>query len=183
MMENQAKGLRKGILGVYILSFELYKFIRNCDPAPRITPCVNAFYDKKYGTEYDKKFQKFADRIITNFNGAKDLQKKTGCTKPCEETRYNINEFRKLDLKYMAEPVIQEFLKEKNATESALSILFNHQKMVEITQYEEEVEYNANKLIGDSGGIIGIFVGLSFWSIYVDFIGPIIEWFEYKFSK
>ena len=29
-----------------------------------------------------------------------------------------------------------------------------------------------------SGGAIGIFVGISFWSLYVDVFGPWIEWFE-----
>ena len=33
------------------------------------------------------------------------------------------------------------------------------------------------------GGAIGIFVGISFWSIYDDIFGPWIEWFERIFGK
>ena len=31
------------------------------------------------------------------------------------------------------------------------------------------------------GGAVGIFVGISFWSLYVDIVGPLFEWLEKKF--
>ena len=34
-----------------------------------------------------------------------------------------------------------------------------------------------------SGGAIGIFVGMSFWSVYVDTFTPWIEWMERKVNK
>ena len=34
-----------------------------------------------------------------------------------------------------------------------------------------------------SGGAIGIFVGMSFWSVYVDTFAPWIVWMERKVNK
>ena len=34
-----------------------------------------------------------------------------------------------------------------------------------------------------AGGAIGIFVGISFWSLYVDTFGPLFEWLEKRFLQ
>ena len=34
-----------------------------------------------------------------------------------------------------------------------------------------------------AGGAIGIFVGISFWSLYVDTFGPLFEWLEKRFQR
>ena len=47
-----------------------------------------------------------------------------------------------------------------------------------ISKIEELPRYSGFSFISDAGGILGVFLGISFWSIYSDLIGPIIGKFE-----
>ena len=169
--------LGAGDLGVYLLNFETEKYIRDCENAPLVTACVKKFYDKNYGTNYNSKFNKTADLALTNFNGQQNLKKRTGCLKTCVRTKYDLTEFYKFAVKNMADPNIKGFLKQSNDTVSP-TVIINHLKSEKIIQHEEVLEYDLSKFVSDSGGTIGIFVGLSFWSIFVDFISPVIKWIE-----
>ena len=162
---------------VYLLGFELEERIRDCDDEPLITPCLKKYFETKYGTSYENRFNFTQDLALTNFAGYDNLKKVTGCRLPCKSTKYKIDDFNKFPMDDAVQPGMLKFLKSQNDS-TIPAILINHQKVTEVKQYQEVLEYNGNKFIGDAGGIIGIFVGLSFWSIYGDFIAPIISFIE-----
>ena len=166
-----------GDFAVFLLKFEEEKYLRFCKNEARMTPCIKKYLDKTYGTNYTSKFERSESLVISTFNGEKDLEKETGCLKTCYNTLYDLTQFRKFDIKYFSEPKIKTFLKTHNDTVSP-TIMINHQKSNKIIQHEEVLEYDLAKFVSDSGGTVGIFVGLSFWSIFVDFISPVIEWIE-----
>ena len=66
------------------------------------------------------------------------------------------------------EPAIK-YMIEKNFDSNTTSILLlTHKKSKKIQKMTEVYHYSPLKFIGDSGGTIGIFVGLSFYSIYLE---------------
>ena len=142
--------LGSGLLGIYLLSFELEKNIRNCKMEPAITPCVTKYYNEIYGNNYKASFNLTRDRILTTFDGDKTLVGKTGCMIPCELTKYQVKEYRKFEVEYFPDPIVQNQLKEINDSKASL-ILINHQKSETILQHEEVLEYDAYKFISDSG--------------------------------
>ena len=138
------------LLGIYLLSFELEKKIRNCKMEPAITPCVDKYYKETYGNSYKTRFNMTRDRILTTFDGDKTLVQKTGCMIPCESTKYHVQEYRKFEVEYFPDPLVQNQLKEFNDSKLSM-ILINHQKSKTILQHEEVLEYDAYKFISDSG--------------------------------
>ena len=143
--------------------------------------CVEKYLNATYKTNYESKFKRSEALVISTFNGQKDLEKETGCLKTCYNTVYDLTQFRKFEIKYFSEPKVKSFLKNSNDTVSP-TIMINHQKSNKIIQHEEVLEYDLSNFVSDSGGTVGIFVGLSFWSIFVDFISPVIEWIENQFQ-
>ena len=138
------------LLGIYLLSFELEKKIRNCKMEPAITPCVDKYYKETYGNSYKTRFNMTRDRILTTFDGDKTLVHKTGCMIPCELTKYHVQEYRKFEVEYFPDPLVQNQLKEFNDSKLSM-ILINHQKSNTTLQHEEVLEYDAYKFISDSG--------------------------------
>ena len=47
-------------------------------------------------------------------------------------------------------------------------LILTHVKSKKILKMNEVYQYSALQFIGDSGGTIGIFVGMSFYSVYLD---------------
>ena len=47
-------------------------------------------------------------------------------------------------------------------------LILTHVKSKKILKMNEVYQYSALQFIGDSGGTIGIFVGMSFYSVYMD---------------
>ena len=47
--------------------------------------------------------------------------------------------------------------------------------------FSMKLEMKTNYFLCHVGGAVGIFVGISFWSLYVDIVGPLFEWLEKKF--
>ena len=141
------------------------------------------------------------------FEGLFASENTTGCKLPCELTTYPVKEYRIFDMEYFTDPAVQNFLTKNNYTKSS-AIMINHQKPKELIQYEEVLEYDSSNFISDAGikiqkffirlfpitklllfckyflgGTVGIFVGLSFWSVYETVCGPIFQWLEKKFLK
>ena len=68
------------------------------------------------------------------------------------------------------EPAIQ-YMVEQNFDPKTTSILIlAHKKSSKITKMTEVYQYSFLEFIGDSGGTLGIFVGISFYSIYLELI-------------
>ena len=74
----------------------------------------------------------------------------------------------------MKDPELFEILDKRNDTKSP-TLLVTHSETKKIKQYEEIIEYDGTKFIGDIGGLVGIFVGLSLLSIIKDIVCPLIQ--------
>ena len=61
---------------------------------------------------------------------------------------------------------------------SSSVLLLSHVHKKQITKVEEMTRYTIVSCISDIGGILGIFLGISFWSIYSDFIAPFLDRIE-----
>ena len=54
-------------------------------------------------------------------------------------------------------------------------ILINHLQKRAIQKFEESLKYTVITFISDVGGILGIFLGFSFWSIHATAIIPLLK--------
>ena len=178
--DNQVISINSGEANFFTMKIELEKHMRQCDKVERISNCIQNFYDTEYGEE--EKFLAKADEQIMKYSGRKELFQRTGCQLPCKQTKYLVEEFRRFNVKHLLDPEIQNFLR-KNGNDSNVSIVvFSHHKSQIIIQNEEVLEYDTSRIISEIGGIVGIFIGLSFWSFYLDFIAPILGAMKGKFS-
>ena len=96
-----------------------------------------------------------------------------GCHLPCQQTKYNIEDLLSVKLDLVPDPKVQEFLVKHDNDPDISMILISYRRSEIINQDEEVYEYDTSRFISEVGGIIGIFIGLSFWSIYLDLVRPI----------
>jgi hypothetical protein len=157
-----------------ILEYRKKKKIRNCDHSNRpLTYCLMKYFDKLYGHATGSFIAKYNDLAYTKFNGADKLYNKTGCLLPCETTEYYTREITAFHGGHIRDQG-RHVLDLQNDTTSALLIV-NHVLPVKILLVEEVPQYTVMTYIGDVGGIVGIFLGMSFWSIYEGLIGPLLD--------
>ena len=97
----------------------------------------------------------------------------TKCSYPCEVTKYHITRFAKMPTKHYA--LLDSVLHQNNSGRSPSVLMFKHSKMTKIIQHEEIMEYDGTHLISDVGGIVGVFVGISFWNIYLNCLSPLLQ--------
>ena len=71
--------------------------------------------------------------------------------------------------------LLDSVLRQNNSGTRPSVLMFKHSKMTKIIQQEEIMEYDGTHLISDVGGIVGVFVGISFWNIYLNFLGPLLQ--------
>ena len=138
-----------------------------------MTPCVEQAYDRMFGTDFQNFFIKNMNYTFTRFQGLSQVEKTTGCIQPCETYEY----YTKNILKYQVEnhhgDSAADILQKTGLnTSSFLSINYFPPQQYQID--EEIVAYTGIKLISEVGGILGIFVGVSFWSLYEIVLMPII---------
>ena len=164
-----------GKMNVFHMYFELQKRLRNCQEIPRITPCIKGFYDNEYGVAFKNRHLRLFDEINTKYGGYQKLTERTGCLRPCEETTYRLEEFISFNAKDLPDPNVQEFLSRYENTSQISLVVISHQKSKLVIQKEEVLEYDVQRLISEVGGIVGIFVGLSFWSLFLELIIPVIS--------
>ena len=62
-----------GMVGTYLLNFELEKLIRNCKEVEIITPCVIKYFEQVYGNDYKTRFNMTSDRTLRSFSGINSL--------------------------------------------------------------------------------------------------------------
>ena len=106
----------------------------------------------------------------------------------------------------MPDDQFSKFLRDSNDSTSA-QIVINHQRQKTVIQHEEIMDYGFVNFLSDTGGIktkkvlcclvwiltynlwknilgiIGLWIGLSFWGLYQDVIEPIIQHLEVPFLK
>ena len=177
------KAIVSGKMNVFHMYFELEKRLRNCQEIPRITPCLKGFFDNEYGVAFKNRHLRLYDEINTKYGGYQKVTERTGCLRPCEETTYRLEEFISFNAKDLPDPYVQEFLSRYDNTSQISLVVISHQKSKLVTQREEVLEYDIQRLISEVGGIVGIFVGLSFWSLYLDFIIPILSFITNRLRK
>ena len=79
---------------------------------------------------------------------------------------------------------VSELFMENN---SSSAILVTHVPKATIKRFEERPRVTAITFISDVGGIIGVFLGISFWSIYQIIIFPLVlelqcKYFQWRYS-
>ena len=168
---------------VYQLDFELKTLSRKCDDVARITPCIKKFFKNKYGINYQNQSAALVEEHLLFYGGKDAILKTTGCQLPCQQTIYKMNEYLNFKIKYFASEQIREIRSTFPNSENLPVILISHRKSDYILQYEEVLEYDLSRIISEVGGIVGIFLGLSFWSIYLDFIAPIFTFLKAKLNN
>jgi cobalamin synthase len=57
---------------------------------------------------------------------------------------------------------------------SSSAIFVTHVPKPTIKRFEEKPRYTAITFISDVGGILGVFLGISFWSVYQIIIFPVV---------
>jgi hypothetical protein len=156
------------------LDYSLKKKIRNCDSSNALlTKCMMSYIDKLYGSGPANFTAKFFDLAQMKFNGPSRLYQRTGCRVPCEIMEFKTKVFALFHREYLLDPA-RHVLDAQNDTSSSILII-NHVKADRISVIKEVPQYTTLTFIGDAGGIVGIFLGVSFLSIYEDLIGPLIE--------
>ncbi len=53
-----------------------------------------------------------------------------------------------------------------NGTEDVSVFVIKHYKQDSVKVTEEVIKYSTESFIAEVGGVVGIFLGLSFWSLY-----------------
>ena len=177
----RTKSITNGDVNMFNLKIELNKHIRHCSSIPLVSSCIKDFYFRKYGNNYENKYLATHDEQLVKYAGKDKLYEVTGCQVPCQQTKYILEDFMTSDIDSMNDPEIQNFLSKHNSGGNVSMIVISHHKSNTIIQNEEVIEYDASRIISEVGGIVGIFIGLSFWSIYLDICEPILSFIKNNF--
>ncbi len=82
---------------------------------------------------------------------------------PCETFKYTLSPLAHFRLKYVP---LKDLMSPFNGSDDGALLTLKHDKMTKINVNEEVIRYTGNSFIAEVGGVIGIFLGLSFWSLY-----------------
>ena len=99
--------------------------------------------------------------------------------KPCNNIQYVPNLVQTIASKNMLDQS-KEILNESGSKFSSLFILA-HSPQMTILQYEEINSYTFITFLSDVGGIMGVFLGISIWSLYSIFVAPVTKKIENLF--
>ena len=103
--------------------------------------------------------------------GKDALTELTGCKQPCESIDYKTIPLVDWNMKNNRD-TRDKYFKDSNSS----SILFvTHVPKPTIMRLEEKPRYTAITFISDVGGILGVFLGISFWSIYQIILFPMVD--------
>ena len=160
---------------IFSMNFELEQHMRDCNEQVfRITPCIKDFYEKAYGNDFRNKSMKLHDEVFHKYGGYDQIINRTGCLKPCQETKYELQEFFSVNPENLLDPNLHNFLSQYHEIAKIPMVSLKHEVPGKMVYNEEVYEYSMARIISEAGGILGLFVGLSFWSIYTDFVLPIL---------
>ena len=155
---------------VYSFDFEVTKQISNCNNIKTTyTACVESFFDTHFGSVYNDLIKKSTNYSISIFGGTDYLQHLTGCQKLCDFINYDFNLVHIVPSKDILDGATA-ILNETNFS-SLLTLI--HVPKSAVLQNEEVPYYTFITFLSDVGGIVGIFMGLSLFSLYSMCIAPI----------
>ena len=159
---------------IQILDFELKKKLRKCNPSiDRMTPCVMKNYDRLYGNDFNQIVKKYINLTNAVFSGIEQLEELTGCQEPCNSVEYHITNYIEYH-KTTARDDTTKILSEIGQNTSSVIIISHLQKRA-VQKVEEFLKYTLITFISDVGGILGIFLGFSFWSIHSTIVVPLMK--------
>ena len=107
----------------------------------------------------------------TALEGKDALTTLTGCEKPCESIDYNAIPLASWQMENTRDPRANQLMD----SNSSSFIMVTHVPKPTIKILEEKPRYTAITFISDVGGILGVFLGISFWSVYQIIIFPIVD--------
>ena len=167
---------------IFAIDFEIKKLLRKCASNLKIiTPCVMESYEKRFENSYRSLVNKYSNLTQTTFSGLEYLQNETGCLQPCFRFEYKPRVYIYYDLKTVIDSSRQ--IVDKIGVENSSILVLNHLRREKIPKHEEVPRYTAITFLSDVGGILGIFLGFSIWSIQGCCIQPIMEFITNKLYK
>ena len=63
----------------------------------------------------------------------------------------------------------------QSSTSSSSLLVIKHSKESKIRVVQQIQKYSSQSFIAEVGGVVGIFLGLSFWSIHMILLQPLLE--------
>ena len=134
-----------------------------------------------FGNDFNHYFLKESNATNLKFDGYQSLYALTKCLRPCQKVEYQLTQvFRDRIENSMDESV--NFGKKFGDNSSSI-LIFYHNPKEDIKKIEEVPKYTAISFISDVGGILGVFLGVSFWSIHNSVIEPFISILENKIKR
>ena len=155
------------------LEFEREQRIKECSAiVDSMTNCIMKALKAKWNTT----FESHVDLGFAQINGIDFLANYTGCSRPCDRTIYKAKEFYASPLKNMVDSEMKKpFPATKNNQSDGTLLIINHVRQSSYSKYQEQYNYDVQSWISDTGGITGIFLGISFWSFYEMLLQPFIK--------
>ena len=170
LLNTNAQMVEYKSVRVFTVSYGIQSRLKNCDNKKYISPCILEYYERKHGNDTNNFVKKMYDITVAKFAGLEILRNLTGCNVPCENNEYFLTPFTTVHMDNFKDQA-KEYLQNQGADNSSIVIL-SHMKSEKIKKIQEVPAYTAMTFLGDVGGIAGLFLGLSFWSIYESLIYP-----------
>ena len=152
------------------------KLMKSCQNEYKLWDCLVEHIGITNETNQD--FYQYMGKIM-NMSDAKMqsnewLSDNYDCKQPCYQLQYQSENLFTGDLEnFSKQELLMEKLAEKNLSLNETGVLMlQHVKTPSIIELQEIYSYNGLSFIGDLGGTIGVFLGFSFWSVYLDFLEP-----------
>ena len=144
-----------------------------------MTPCLDEAYDNLIGSDFNDKLKRKLNLTGSALQGIDTLTALTGCKQPCHSIKYRVKKMASINLENNRDLRGSHLL---DSNSSSL-IYVIHVPRPTIKQLEEIKRYTAISFISDVGGICGVFLGISFWSIYQILVLPLLNKLQSLSSK
>lgn len=176
ILPTQGMRLFAGEMKMLTVTFQTLKYMFQCSETEKIlSPCLQNYIGNE--TQVNEITAKARTLVNLKLGGQENLKNVTNCLQPCYQLQYETRELSSNKLKdFTDSEMFIQYLKMKNIPfNKAGMVVVNHIKSNKIVAIEEVYQYDFLTFIGDSGGTIGVFLGFSFWSVYLDFLAPVIN--------
>ena len=170
--------IQKGTMTVLNLDIEMKSRIRECSTERIRSPCLQNHSDSKFGTNYSMIYQKYIYMQNLKIAGTHTFESITKCLEPCNEYLFPVYKLfhRKVQSMPHNDYGVIYALEKGFDLDRTSAVMIMHMKNKKTKQYRQRYQYDILQFVGDVGGTIGIFLGLSFWSIYQDVIDRFITY-------
>ena len=155
----------------YAIDFKKVERMKDCSSEIRTrTPCLVNYLNQQYGSFYENFSSWIKDYGYFSLTRDESLRKKTGCMIPCSTWEYITTPISKLHIREDRKKV----LKHLGGNNASSFVILSHMASKQIRFSMEVPKYTAISFISDVGGIAGIFLGISFISIFDGLFYPIL---------